>query len=139
MSLLESTGRLIASKLKNQTKLIFRQLASIVTYEEVKDVPNKPEICLIDVRRREELKETGRIPASINIPLDELEDALTLERSNFKLKYGRAKPQKDTKIIFSCRSGKRALEAEKIAKALGYTNLSLYSGSWLDWANNEGL
>ncbi|XP_044570633.1 rhodanese domain-containing protein CG4456 isoform X2 [Drosophila ananassae] len=121
MSILESAGSFIASKLKNQTKFIFRPFASIVTYDEVKDVPNKPEICLIDVRQRKELEETGRIPASINIPLDELEEALTLERANFKLKYGRAKPQKDTKIIFSCKSGRRAEKAEKIAKALGYT------------------
>lgn len=68
MILLESAGRLIASKLKNEIKFLFRPFASIVTYQDVKDVPNKPEICLIDVRQRAELKETGRIPASINIP-----------------------------------------------------------------------
>lgn len=40
----------------------------IVTYEEVKDLPNHPEKWLIDVREPSELIETGIIPTSINIP-----------------------------------------------------------------------
>lgn len=41
---------------------------NIATYEEVKDLPNHPDILLIDVREPEELQETGKIPTSINIP-----------------------------------------------------------------------
>ncbi|KAH8380240.1 hypothetical protein KR009_009586 [Drosophila setifemur] len=111
----------------------------MATYEQVKDVPNHPEVFLIDVRRKDEIKQTGSIPASINIPLDELESALQLDGDNFKSKYGRCKPEKDSKIILSCRSGNRTLEAEKIAKALGYTKVVLYKGSWQDWAKREGL
>lgn len=40
----------------------------IVTYEEVKDLPNHPEKWLIDVREPDELNETGIIPTAINIP-----------------------------------------------------------------------
>lgn len=40
----------------------------IVSYEEVKDLPNHPEKILIDVREPNELQETGIIPTSINIP-----------------------------------------------------------------------
>lgn len=40
----------------------------IVTYEEVKNLPNHPEKTLIDVREPNELRETGTIPTSINIP-----------------------------------------------------------------------
>lgn len=40
----------------------------IVYYEEIKDLPNHPEILLIDVREPSELQETGQIPTSINIP-----------------------------------------------------------------------
>lgn len=43
-------------------------MVEIATYEEVKDLPNHPEKVLIDVREPEELKETGQIPTSINIP-----------------------------------------------------------------------
>lgn len=40
----------------------------MATYEEVKDVPNHPEVYLIDVRNKDEVASTGAIPASINIP-----------------------------------------------------------------------
>lgn len=40
----------------------------IVSYDEVKDLPNHPEKVLIDVREPDELKETGIIPTAINIP-----------------------------------------------------------------------
>lgn len=40
----------------------------IATYDEIKDLPNHPEAYLIDVRDPPELKETGVIPTSINIP-----------------------------------------------------------------------
>lgn len=43
----------------------FRQVA---TYDEIVDLPNHPEVLLIDVRRPDELAGTGTIPTSINIP-----------------------------------------------------------------------
>lgn len=43
-------------------------MATIATYEEVKDLPNHPTKYLIDVRDPPELAETGQIPTSINIP-----------------------------------------------------------------------
>lgn len=41
---------------------------SVVTFEEIEDLPNRPEVLLIDVRDPPEIKDTGKIPASINIP-----------------------------------------------------------------------
>lgn len=41
---------------------------SVVTYEEILDLPNQPEKLLIDVRDPPEIKDTGSIPTSINIP-----------------------------------------------------------------------
>ncbi|KAH8286171.1 hypothetical protein KR054_003577 [Drosophila jambulina] len=111
----------------------------MATYEQVKDVPNHPEVYLIDVRQPEELQQTGKIPASINIPLDELERALNLDGAAFKSKYGRTKPEKGAKVIFTCRSGKRALDAEKIAGDQGFSNVMIYKGSWNEWAQKEGL
>lgn len=40
----------------------------IVTYEEVKDLPNHPEKVLIDVREPQEILDSGKIPTSVNIP-----------------------------------------------------------------------
>lgn len=42
--------------------------SKIATYEEIKDLPNHLEKLLIDVREPQELKDTGVIPTSINIP-----------------------------------------------------------------------
>ncbi|KAH8398821.1 hypothetical protein KR222_007973 [Zaprionus bogoriensis] len=111
----------------------------MATYEQVKDVPNQPEIYLIDVRNEDELAATGSIPASLNIPLPKLEQALKSEDAEFSQTYGRAKPAKDAQIIFSCRSGRRVVDAEKIAKNEGFTNVLVYSGSWLEWAEKQGL
>lgn len=40
----------------------------IATYDEVKDLPNHPEVLLVDVREPQELIDYGVIPTSINIP-----------------------------------------------------------------------
>lgn len=43
-------------------------MSNIVTIEEIEDLPNRPDTLLIDVRDPPELKATGIIPTSINIP-----------------------------------------------------------------------
>lgn len=40
----------------------------MASYEEVKNVCNRPEVYLIDVRSKDEIAATGTIPCSINIP-----------------------------------------------------------------------
>lgn len=40
----------------------------VASYEDVLDLPNRPEILLVDVREPNELAESGRIPTSINVP-----------------------------------------------------------------------
>jgi hypothetical protein len=42
--------------------------AKIASYEEIKELPNHPEILLIDTREPEMVQKTGKIPTSINIP-----------------------------------------------------------------------
>lgn len=42
----------------------------IATYEEIVDLPQKPEVLLIDVRQPEELEQEGKIPTAINIPCE---------------------------------------------------------------------
>lgn len=41
---------------------------SIATTEEIENLPNNPEVLLIDVRDPPEIKSSGTIPTSINIP-----------------------------------------------------------------------
>lgn len=113
----------------------------IVSYEEVKQLKNHPNALLIDVREPEELKETGQIPTSINIPLGQIAEELgpAIDKDAFKAKYGREKPAKNSEIIFHCKIGKRSQHAAELAKTLGFQNTKNYLGSWMEWAEKEGL
>lgn len=42
----------------------------VILYDEVVSYINKSEVILVDVRNAEEIKETGKIPVSINIPCE---------------------------------------------------------------------
>ena len=121
----------------------------IVSYLEMKETANAGNGYIIDVRRREEIEETGSIPSSINVPckyptepevlvqiegdiarmitiifiyyaVDEVQDAFNMSPSDYASKYHREKPDPNTKIIFSCRLGGRSAEALKIVTAMGY-------------------
>lgn len=120
-------------------RLFSNKPIGIVDYAAVKKLPNEPQKLLIDVREPEELKETGQIPSSINIPLGIVSQELAVSDQIFKSKYGRDKPEPDTEIIFHCKIGKRSLKAAEAAAALGFKNVKNYEGSWLDWAEREGL
>ncbi|EDV94625.1 rhodanese domain-containing protein CG4456 [Drosophila grimshawi] len=109
----------------------------MATYEEVKNIPNEPSKYLFDVRNKSELEETGTLPASINIPLPDLEKALNLPDGDFKTSYGRAKPSTDAVMIFSCKAGGRAARAANLAKTLGFTNAVAYAGSWTEWEQKQ--
>ncbi|KAM7361098.1 rhodanese domain-containing protein CG4456-like [Cochliomyia hominivorax] len=113
----------------------------IVTYEEIKKLTEHSPQLLIDVREPKELQETGKIPTSINIPLGQVgqELAASVDKAAFKAKYGRDKPEKNSEIIFHCRSGKRSQNAAELARTLGYENTKNYLGSWLEYAEKEGL
>uniref|UniRef100_A0A1A9X1B5 Rhodanese domain-containing protein n=1 Tax=Glossina brevipalpis TaxID=37001 RepID=A0A1A9X1B5_9MUSC len=96
----------------------------IVVYKEVKELPKHPEKLLVDVREPNELRETGQIPTSVNIPLNKVAQEFhpDLDESIFKAKYGRDKPKFDTVIIFHCKIGKRSQNAAEILQKLGYQN-----------------
>lgn len=90
---------------------------------------------LIDVRSEREIKETGQIPGSINIPLEDVckNVSPTTSETDFCSRFGRLKPSTCTQLIFTCRSGKRALQSAEEATSLGYKNVWVYEGSWNDW------
>ncbi|ALC45468.1 CG12279 [Drosophila busckii] len=111
----------------------------MASYEEVKDMPNQPDKYLVDVRNKSELEETGVLPASINIPLADLEAAFNLPDADFAKSFGRAKPATDAVVVFSCKAGGRAARAANLAKTLGFANAKAYAGSWTEWAQKEGL
>lgn len=122
------------------------QNVRIALYDEIVDLPNHPEILLIDVREPWELLEKGSIPNNLNIPrkysllrqclemttfhvetpknfipVGELTDAFNLSENDFQQRYGRPKPPKSTEIIFYCQIGMRSGKATVIAMDVGYT------------------
>ncbi|XP_055689815.1 rhodanese domain-containing protein CG4456 isoform X1 [Lutzomyia longipalpis] len=113
----------------------------IATYEEVKDLCNHPEKLLIDVREPHELLETGSIPTSINIPLGQVQTIFSDETSNedFRGRFGREKPAKESQIIFMCKIGVRSGKAADAVTQMGYRNAKNYKGSWTEWAEKENL
>ncbi|XP_075971409.1 rhodanese domain-containing protein CG4456-like [Anticarsia gemmatalis] len=93
---------------------------------------------IIDVREPEEVKEHGKIPNSINIPLANVSPVLSnVSEKEFKQMYQISKPKEDTELIFYCMIGKRSGKAQQTAISLGYKNAKNYLGSWTDWASRS--
>ncbi|KAF8766765.1 Rhodanese domain-containing protein CG4456 [Argiope bruennichi] len=112
---------------------------NVIEFENLKDKLLNRNITLIDVREPKELKEDGKIPNSVNIPLGQIVDAFKMSESAFQSKYGVQKPDEQSDpFVLSCRSGKRATDAFQKLSALGYNNISVYSGSFQDWVKNGG-
>ena len=63
--------------------------------------------------------------------------ALQLSTADFEKRFGFPKFDKDAKVIFYCRSGKRSATASIIAEQYGYSNIHNYEGSWLDWSEGK--
>ncbi|CAK9814419.1 Thiosulfate sulfurtransferase/rhodanese-like domain-containing protein 3 [Anthophora plagiata] len=109
-----------------------------VHYDGILKAQNDSNVLIIDVREKEEIDETGKLPGSIHIPMGEVANTLlSLTENDFKDKFNRSKPSKDTKIILSCRSGKRSGMVQEEIQKLGYENAYNYVGGWLDWESNK--
>uniref|UniRef100_A0A2M4ARK4 Putative heat shock protein n=1 Tax=Anopheles triannulatus TaxID=58253 RepID=A0A2M4ARK4_9DIPT len=114
----------------------------LATYEEIVQLAKQPEAdapFLIDVREPAELEATGRIPTSINIPVNEVKTELGLPAAAFEAKYGRRKPSPTDPIIFCCRIGVRSGNAAHEAEQMGFKSVKNYVGSWLEYAEKQGL
>lgn len=108
-----------------------------LSYKDVTNLIDRKEILLIDVRDPHELQETGELPGSINVPLNELKFAFKeMSDADFQKRYGAKKPAVNAPLVFSCRSGARSLKALQLALDLGYNRAKHYKGGFLDWAEN---
>ncbi|XP_017815033.3 LOW QUALITY PROTEIN: thiosulfate sulfurtransferase/rhodanese-like domain-containing protein 3 [Papio anubis] len=95
-----------------------------ITYKELKNLLNSKNITLIDVRETWEILEYGKIPRSINIPLDEVGEVLQMNPRDFKEKYNEVKPSKSDNLVFSCLAGVRSKKAPDTAISQGFTVLN---------------
>ncbi|KAK7792880.1 hypothetical protein R5R35_000432 [Gryllus longicercus] len=112
----------------------------LLNYEDIVRLTGEKSIILIDVRQPHELQETGVLPTSINIPLNNLKTALeSLSSEEFQKKYGIPLPDKNAPLVFTCRSGNRSMKALLTALELGFKDAKHYAGGYLDWEKNKGL
>lgn len=97
---------------------------------------------LPDVREPAELKSTGTIPTSLNVPIVTHPNAFHLPADQFHDLFGFEKPATEgpdaPELVFYCKAGVRGRAAAKLAKDAGYATVGDYAGSWLDWADKGG-
>ncbi|KAK3857041.1 hypothetical protein Pcinc_036677 [Petrolisthes cinctipes] len=116
---------------------------SAITYEELSS--KLKEFLVVDVRTRDEVRDSGQIPHSHVLPVQELDEALSLSPNAFQSKYGFPKldPNNDEdnnerQLVLTCRSGRRVGIADNTVKTKGFTKHRLYLGSFLDWTEKGG-
>ncbi|XP_026737471.1 rhodanese domain-containing protein CG4456-like isoform X3 [Trichoplusia ni] len=110
----------------------------VLSYDDMLKVIHQPQKVIIDVRNPDEVNTTGKIPSSINIPLDNVHNALvTMSHEEFRKHYQREKPASTDELIFYCQSGRRSSEALDKALKMGYTKSKTYLGSWSEWSKKH--
>lgn len=83
--------------------------------QEIENFRNTPGAVLLDVRTREEY-DSGHIPGSINIPVENIAD-VKKQISN-----------RETPVFIYCLRGTRSLKAVKAMQSLGYTQVKSIGG-----------
>ena len=84
-----------------------------ITAEKAKSLINNNYVDLIiDVRTPQEIQQTGKLPGSINIPLDSLEYVVPTTY-----------PNRTANILIYCRKGIRSNKATNKLRSLGYKNV----------------
>lgn len=97
-----------------------------------------PHRILIDVREPAELKSTGKIPGSYNLPVSAA-DAYFLPAEEFEERFGFQKPGKEDEVIFYCKAGVRGRAAAQLARQAGFGGkVGEFPGSWLEWVAKGG-
>ena len=131
---------------------VIGQLAqhSVVDAKQVLSAIDNSEQCIVDARSYSRFCGTakeprpglrsGHIPSSICVHFASL-----LEQGRYKSPaqlaevFDQAKLNKNHQLIASCGSGMTACILLLAAHSIGYTNLSLYDGSWSDWGADHNL
>ena len=74
---------------------------------------------VIDVRTVGEVKQTGKLPGAVNIPIDNLEYVVP-----------NTYPDKNTRILVYCRKGIRAKKATEKLRSMGYNSVYFITDSY---------
>ena len=102
----------------------FENLSPEEAYKMIKE--EKKDVVILDVRTPQEVKQDGKIPNSILIPVSKLAENID-----------RLKKYRDKKIIVYCRSGNRSVAASRLLSSLGFKVYNLKGG--INRWKEEGL
>ena len=92
-----------------------------ITQEEAKEMMDKQEVLILDVREQDEY-DSGHIPGAMLLPVG----TITKETAATVI------TDPDTTVLVYCRSGNRSKQASGKLAALGYTNVVEFGGI-IDW------
>lgn len=82
---------------------------------------------------------SGHMPNAKNLPSSAVLSALKMQEAEQLAMIFEALAPKDQRVIFSCGSGVTACILALGATLAGYTNLSVYDGSWSEWGSAVDL
>ena len=122
--------------IKSSKELVKNALNEIKTLdpEEVKELHEKNQCTLIDIRDIRELWRDGTLKGALHIPRGMLE--FWLDPSSQY--YNKDKFSKDKKLILFCAAGMRSALAAKTLKDMGYKNIAHAEGGFGSLAS-QGL
>ncbi len=132
-------GNFIARLKSDDVKMYEDVVSNIESHEfDIVDARSKGRFDGTSPEPRAHLK-SGHIPHSFCIPYKEV-----LENGRYKSKAELTEifaevAQTNAPLTFSCGSGLTACIVLLAAKISGLTNLSVYDGSWTEWAERQGL
>lgn len=124
----------------------------IITLDGVKAKLNQPQVAIVDVRPPDQfagkvvapgIKRGGHIPGATSVfwqknltgaPYWTMQPAGELQKLYESLGVTR-----DREVIVHCHGGYMAAQTYFTLRLLGYTDVTLYDGSWLEWGNRDDV
>lgn len=118
----ETAEMMVEEALLNLDQLSVDNFAKMIESEEM--------FILLDVRTEQE-HNAGYIPGSVLMPRGVLEFRIANE--TIWEDEGMYVPLKDELLIIYCKKGNRSALAAQSLKRLGYSNIMVLEGGWLEW------
>jgi len=128
-----------------QNNMLLREKAQVrrnleTNKEQILDARSKGRFEGTDPEPREGLR-GGRIPGSLNLPFDQLfnQDGTLKDVEGLQAEFNKAGIDMNKPVTTSCGSGVTACVLAFGLHMLGHRFVSVYDGSWTEWALDEGL